>query len=195
MTKAVVPEPILEDSVVVTPLSPDQLIELIRSSFTDAEFPGVHNLSRGYQTDEPEAVALEFRNKHDWRTLEPDFLDRAPMGMASALSFFSDAAFRFYLPAYMIADIQHLFQRVDFPFYLTHSFTDKVFFSTGEENRWMLNVHLNRCLFFTSNEVQAIIAFLEYVAYADDAYYEYDREDAKQALNNYWYERVSGASK
>lgn len=195
MIKSVVLEPILEDSVVVTPLTPDQLIELVKSSFTEAKFPGVQNLSRGYQTDEPEAVKREFWNKQDWRTLEPDFIDRAPKGLASALSFFSDAAFRFYLPAYMIADVQHLFRRVDLPFYLVHYFTDKVFFSTGEKDKWMLNDKLNRCSFFTSNEVRAIIAYLEYVAYADDAYYEHDREDAKQALNNYWYARESGAFK
>lgn len=177
----------------VTPLTPDQLIELFKCSFTEAKFPGIHNLSRGYQTDEPEAVKREFSDKHDWRTLEPDFIDRAPMGMASALSFFSDAAFRFYLPAYMIADVQHLFKRVDLPFHLVHYFTDKVLFSTDENDKWMLNVELNRCSFFTSNEVQAIIAYLEYVAYADDAYYKYDNEEAQQALNNYWYARVSGA--
>ena len=31
-------------------------------------------------------------------------IDRAPDGFGSALSFFSDEAFRFYLPAYLIAD-------------------------------------------------------------------------------------------
>lgn len=179
----------------VTPLTPDQLIELFKSSFTEAKFPGVDNLSRGYQTDEPEAVQREFSDKHDWRTLEPDFIDRAPMGMASALSFFSDAAFRFYLPAYVIADVQHLFKRVDLAFHLVYCFTDKEFFSTGKTDKWMLNVQLNRCSLFTSKEVQAIIAYLEYVAYADDAYYEYDRVDAQQALTNYWYTRESGAFK
>jgi len=33
------------------------------------------------------------------------FLDRSPGGLASALSMFSHEAFRFYLPAYLIADI------------------------------------------------------------------------------------------
>lgn len=146
-------------------------------------------MSRGYQTNEPEGVRREFRDKHDWRTLKADFIDRAPMGMASALSFFSDAAHRFYLPAYLIADIQQQLERVDLPIHITSYLTDDSFFSTDEQNRWMLNNTLNRYSLFTQQEVLAIIAYLEHVAYADDAYSRFDRVHAVQALNNYWYER------
>ena len=35
--------------------------------------------------------------------MEPPFLDSAPDGLSSALAFFSDEAFRYYLPAYLLA--------------------------------------------------------------------------------------------
>ncbi|MCY3883736.1 MAG: hypothetical protein OXG24_02350 [Gammaproteobacteria bacterium] len=189
MTNPVLLEPILKDSVVVTPLAPDQLIGLINDSFTEAKFPGIENLRNSNLTEEPLAVTIEFGDKNDWTKLEPSFLDQAPQGWASALSFFSKAAFRFYLPAYLIADVQQLLDRVNVLFQLTHSFTDGQIFSTDEQDRWMLNWELNRCSLFTFVEVQAIIAYLEYVVRCDDFYDDRDQRHAKQALNNYWYER------
>ena len=80
---------------------------LIRDAFADVAFPGHWTLSAGGPvTDEPRRVAEVFADKTDWRTLDSAFLDRAPDGQGSALSFLSDAAWRFYLPAFLIADLR-----------------------------------------------------------------------------------------
>ena len=57
------------------------------------------------KAEEPYLLEEEFKGKTDWQLLDSEFIDQAPDGLASALSFFSDEAFRFYLPAYLIADI------------------------------------------------------------------------------------------
>jgi hypothetical protein len=44
-------------------------------------------LCNSKQGAEPELVERDFRGKTDWRTLTADFLDDAPQGYASALSF------------------------------------------------------------------------------------------------------------
>ena len=56
----------------------------------------------------------------DWQSLSPQFIDGSPDGLASALCFFSHAAFQFYLPAYLIADADGLLERVDPVYFLTH---------------------------------------------------------------------------
>ena len=40
--------------------------------------------------------------REDWKGIEASFLDTH----AEALSFFSEAGFRFFLPAYLIADLR-----------------------------------------------------------------------------------------
>ena len=57
-----------------------------------------------------------FKGQTDWRTVDPGFLD----GHAVALSFFSEAGFRFFLPAYLIADLQGKLSTADPLFHLTH---------------------------------------------------------------------------
>ena len=77
------------------------LIFVAFPAFAAVEYPGDWCLRDSNEGDEPHLLEKEFAGKCDWRTLDPAFLDRAPGGYASALSFFSDEAFRFYLPAYI----------------------------------------------------------------------------------------------
>lgn len=63
--------------------------------------------------DEPLATARLFRDKDDWSVLDPKWLDRAPNGLGTALSFMSDEAARFYIPAYMIADLHGAIETVE----------------------------------------------------------------------------------
>jgi len=67
----------------------------------------------------------EFKGKSDWTSLNARFIDRAPDGFGSALSFFSDEAFRFYLPAYLIADIDNLLEQSDPMFQRCHGLDDQ----------------------------------------------------------------------
>ena len=84
----------------------DDLIERIQAAFAEVVYPGDDNLTDSTYGEEPEALVEEFRGKTDWRVLDATFLDQAPDGWGSALSFFSSPALRFYLPAYLIADLQ-----------------------------------------------------------------------------------------
>jgi hypothetical protein len=80
------------------------LKELIRRAFAHAPYTGDDALVRS-AGDEPDEVVELFRGRNDWRLLAPDFVDRAGAASPSALSFFSAGAFRFYLPAFLLADL------------------------------------------------------------------------------------------
>lgn len=82
-----------------------QIRHQIRAAFADAAYPGDENLTDSFG-DEADALIADFRGRTDWTVLTPDFLNQAPQGWGSALSFFSGAALQFYLPAYLIADLE-----------------------------------------------------------------------------------------
>lgn len=79
---------------------------MIENAFAGVKYPGDDDLTDSTYGEEPAALVEQFRGKTDWRELDAEFLDQAPDGWSSALSFFSANALRFYLPAYMIADIR-----------------------------------------------------------------------------------------
>ena len=84
----------------------DSLAQKIYSAFEAVACPGDDNLTDSTYGEEPAALVKAFRGKTDWRALDSDFLDKAPDGWGSALSFFSPDAYCFYLPAYLIADLR-----------------------------------------------------------------------------------------
>jgi hypothetical protein len=71
------------------------LIERIAAAFSEVAYPGDDDLVAPGYGEEPAALAREFAGKADWRVLDPEFLDRAPDGWGTALSFFSDRALQF----------------------------------------------------------------------------------------------------
>ena len=83
----------------------EKLIANIITAFEDGIYPGNDDLTNSTYGEEPAALVEEYREKADWQILNSNFLDQAPNGWGSALSFFSGAALRFYLPAYLIADL------------------------------------------------------------------------------------------
>jgi hypothetical protein len=83
-----------------------ELIEKVKMAFASVEYPGDRDITRSTYGAEPEALKREFIEKKDWRVLDAKFLNQAPEGWRTALSFFSDRAFHFYLPAYLITDIR-----------------------------------------------------------------------------------------
>ena len=82
------------------------LVRQISAAFDAVSYPGDDNLTDSSYGEEPEALAREFKGKHAWQALDDEFLNQAPEGWGTALSFFSPEAFRFYLPAYLLADIR-----------------------------------------------------------------------------------------
>jgi hypothetical protein len=67
-------------------------------------------------------VIAAFDDKDDWTTLAPEWLDKVPSGLGSALSFLSDEAICFYISAYIVAGMTTALQMVDPTFRLTHGF-------------------------------------------------------------------------
>jgi hypothetical protein len=164
----------------------------IRSAFSTGVYPGDSNLRNSDESDEPFLLEAEFRGKQDWTKLESAFLDQAPDGFASALSFFSPAAFRFYLPGYLLADLDGELLSADLVFHLTHGLTN------GTKDRpinplrygeytWFEYVS-DRFRDFSQAEVVAITTYLELKR--DTAVTDFERGMIVEALEHYWLERV-----
>ncbi len=91
---------------------PEELIGCITRAFEDLTYPADAEISESHG-DEAEEVIRVFQGQDDWRKLSGSFLDEAPERSGSALSYFSPSALRFYLPAYLIADLRGELDRVD----------------------------------------------------------------------------------
>lgn len=175
-------------------LDPNALKVQIRAAFAANEYPGDWCLRGSNEGDEPYGVENEFRGKTDWTVLEPEFLDRAPAGLGSALSFFSDEAFRFYLPAYLLADIDGRLERADPAFHLYHGLDDA---SRGRfinpqryGRRTWLDEARHKFAMFTPMESAAIVAYLQWCAQSQSEDRPTSRDSIDQALQNYWLERA-----
>ena len=94
------------------------VMEQIHTAFQGLAFPGEGFLQASFEGTEPYDEVAPFRGQTNWQTLEATFLD----AHASALSFFSEAGFRFFLPAYLLADLNDQLQTADPVFHLTHGF-------------------------------------------------------------------------
>jgi hypothetical protein len=162
----------------------------IQKAFVNVEFPGDWCLRDNNEGKEPYLLEQEFKGKTDWRSLDSTFIDHAPDGFGSALSFFSDEAFRFYLPAYLIADIDGKLESHDPVFHLTHGLTDD---RRGErvnprrygERTWF-DEKVHKFAIFDREQARAIVSYLELKRETD----WFQREAIDQALENYWLRRA-----
>lgn len=167
----------------------DELIQKIKKAFADVTYPGDNALTSSNYGDEPAALIKEFSGKKDWQQLGPQFLDQAPNGWGSALSFFSNDALQFYLPAYLIADIRGELRCVD-PAYRLCSYLAFL----GETNIakiWgsgtMEKLAREEFDRYDVAKVSAIVAYLQWKL-------ESVEEDIviEKALVNYWLDRNVG---
>ena len=166
----------------------------IRDAFAHIEYPGDWCLRGSNEGDEPYLLEKEFAGKTDWRVLDPQFLDRAPDGYASALSFFSDEAFHFYLPAYLIADIDGRLEQTDLVFALTHgldstSRDERINPRRYGERTWFDHA---RCKFamFNPQEAATINSYLTFKRDSEDTS-DYDRQKINEALQNFWHDKAA----
>lgn len=169
----------------------EDLKSTIRAAFAAVAYPGDGCLRGSNEGDEPFLLEQEFKGKSDWTVLDAAFLDRAPDGFGTALSFFSDEAFRFYLPAYLIADIDGKLQQHDPSFQLTHGLDDG---TRGEKinprrygERTWLDAQRHRFSTFTRQEAAAIVQYLRWRRGRD----EFARRTIDEALRNYWEARIA----
>lgn len=182
------------------------VIEKIRAAFQDTEFPGKHFLQGSFEGGEPYEEVVPFRAQKDWAAVEADFLD----AHASALSFFSEAGFRFFLPAYLIADLNDELGTADPVFHLTHGFFDFTVklpaagrtFSVKSGKSTLINPRRYgaattadfaryKLSIFTREEASAIVAYLEFKRDHVPDFMDKPRVDA--ALKTFWLERARKA--
>jgi len=184
----------------------EAVIEKVEATFAGNAFPGARFLQGSFEGCEPYDEVGPFEKLEDWRGIEAVFLD----GHASALSFFSEAGFRFFLPAYLISDLRGLLYTADPLFHLTHDFSDRTA-EVPARNRTIAIKHgrsafLNprrygamtsydyaryRLSVFTREEAGAVVAYLEFKRDADPDVIDKRAIDA--ALDSFWLERARTA--
>jgi hypothetical protein len=184
----------------------EAVIEEIQRAFAGNAHPGGRFLQGSFEGSEPYEEVGPFEKEEDWRGIDAGFLD----GHANALSFFSEAGFRYFLPAYLISDLRGQLQTADPLFHLTHGFSDwTTEVPSGERTfvirhgrsafinprrygamtsydyaRWRLSV-------FTREEAKAIVAYLEFKRDLDPDVI--DRTAIDTALKSFWLERARTA--
>ncbi|HEY9651759.1 MAG TPA: DUF6714 family protein, partial [Coleofasciculaceae cyanobacterium] len=143
------------------------LSEQIQSAFDETPYPGDDRLCGSEQGDEPAEYALEFRGL-SWKTLHPDFLAYH----SASLSFFTDEGFRYFLPAYLIADLmmpelEGVRSNADPVFHLTHGLIeDKLDKSSNNltDNFDWYEIATRKFSHFNLAERKAIVAYLKYAS-------------------------------
>ena len=180
-----------------------RVIEHIRQAFHDTEHPGDAFLQGSHEGCEPGESISPFIGVTDWSQLDPVVLD----GSYDALSFFSEGGFRYFLPAYVIADLKDQLHTADPVFHLTNGFIDKVvkvpagqriyektigksaFVNPRRYGAMTWHDHARcRLSVFTREEAQAIVAYLEYKRDADS--HGLNTEEIKAALDSFWRDRA-----
>jgi hypothetical protein len=169
----------------------ERVIEQIAVAFGKVEFPGDWCLRDSDEGNESFLLEQEFKGKNDWRILEPKFLDQAPAGYSTALSFFSDEAFHFYLPAYLIADLRDELERIDVAFHLIHGLDNE---TSGKrinprrfgDRTWFEDAR-HKFAVFSRDEAAAIVAYLKLKRESDG----FQRQSIDEALRNYWNEQAT----
>lgn len=157
--------------------SADDVIARIHAAFGSNEYPGDRWLLGSSEGCEPSEEVGPFVGHTRWQDVEPAMLDPHH----AALSFFSEAGFRFFLPAFLVADLRGRLQTADPLGALTGGFyTGEVELSVGQGTvvqRYGGTTLLNplrygamtvedyarfRLSIFTREEAAAIVSYLEY---------------------------------
>jgi hypothetical protein len=168
----------------------DEIEHQICSAFAEVEAPPAWALANSTEGEEPLLLAQEFEDKKDWRVLTSEFLDGAPGGLGSALSFFSDESLRFYLPAYLLADLRGELSRVDVAWHLSNCFRADMRNTRINAQRYgartWYDEAVHRFSVFTRAQASAIVAYLTYKAARPEA-----NPEIGEALRAYWSKRAT----
>jgi hypothetical protein len=182
------------------------VIELIREAFGGNEFPGNDYLQGSFEGSEPFEEIEPFKGREGWQAIDAEFLDMH----SAALSYFSEAGLRYFLPAYLVADLRDELLTADPLFTLVHGFSDmSVSFHAGtrefvrmtgkasfvnprrygaatfyDHARWRLSV-------FAREEARAIVAYLKYRRDSRPRGIQMAEIDA--ALSRFWLQRAESA--
>lgn len=153
-----------------------ELAGLIRNAFSATPAPAPDDMSGSTQGTEPFEYAVEFRGR-DWRGLSVDFLSRH----SAALSFFSPAAFRYFIPAFMVHHLAGAQWNADPVFNLTHGFSADDKGGDDDTFDWEA-VARRKFSVFLPHEKAAIAAFLAHC----DAHDAFEDPRIREALTAFW---------
>ncbi|MEF9385926.1 DUF6714 family protein [Ralstonia solanacearum species complex bacterium KE056] len=165
-----------------------KLEKSIANAFADVEVPPDWALVRSHEGPEAAKIEQAFHGRSDWRTMGAHELDIEP-----ALSLFSDEAWRYYLPAFMIHDIYGRLAHEEVVFHLTVGLTDEDRNELsnprryGARTRWDGTVF--RCSVFSVEQAKAIVEYLLFKV-AEEGERGYFTPHIRQALSNYWLVRA-----
>jgi hypothetical protein len=175
-------------------VSAEAVIEEIRQAFPARRQGRFLPLVNSAQGDEPLRVIAAFDDKDDWTTLAPEWLDKVPSGLGSALSFLADEAICFYIPAYIVADMTTDLQMADPIFALTHGFTPRSHnkrVKLQSEKTWA-EYASNRWSRLNRGQAVAIVHYLEWGALRDRRDHGHIVNNSiVEALGTYWYDRAA----
>ena len=182
------------------------VIREIQAAFIKDGYPGDNYLQGSYEGSEPFEEVEPFKGQQDWTNIPPKVLD----SHAGALNFFSEAGFRYFLPAYLVADINNELMYADPLFHLINGFSERsvkhmvgqrVFVRKIGKNASVnprrfgvmtfYDYALYRMSIFTREEARAIVAYLRYKMDSDPE--ELNNEEIKKSLDLFWLERAEKA--
>ena len=168
------------------------IIDELKDAFPARRIIPFPSFVNGTFRDERSQSEIDFREKDDWTKLEPEWLDKVPLGLGTALSFLSDETVCFAIPAFIAADLVGGLQRANPAFSLTHGFDDA---SLGRRinpkaARTWTDYSRARWSRLTVEQVMVVVHYLEWKVERGGFTFEHD---IVEALRNYWYRRASGA--
>lgn len=183
-----------------------EVIEIVERAFSDVPHPGDPFLLGSHDGEEPFEEVRAFHGLTDWHALTPEFLDVH----YTVLSFFSEGGFRYFLPAFLVADIRDALKTADPVFHLTHGFSEfstshtldgRVFTRTSGRSQFINPRRYGATTFydyarcrlsvFGREESAAVVAYLEFSLGLDSR--RTDRDAIERALELFWRERAVSA--
>jgi hypothetical protein len=169
----------------------EDVIAEIGRAFRDTPHSGDRFLQGSFEGSEPREVAEAFSGFEAWSDVPTEILD----GHYTALGFLSEGGFRFFLPAYLVADLRGRLRTADPVFHLTHGFAEGSRSAFVNPRRYGAMTWLDyarmRLSVFAREEAAAVVGYLEYRRERDEHGIAEPAIDA--ALTLFWYERASAA--
>jgi len=167
----------------------EMVLEELKRCFPAARPSSLTSLVDSTQGDEPAEIAKAFRDQLDWTTLDADWLDQHYV----ALSFLSNEALCFYIPAFIAADLAGRLNMANPVFALTHGFAHGVSDEPihGRRSKTWGAYAKGRWAPLTRAQAHAIVSYLEWRAASGGL--SLDRDAIMEALAAYWYARAGGA--
>jgi len=187
-------------------VDPAVVIALIEAAFSDVPHPGDPFLLGSHDGEEPREEVGAFHGLTDWHTPTAEFLDLH----YSVLSFLSEGGFRYFFPAFLVADVRDALQTADPVFHLTHGFAEtsithdvagRVFTRKSGKSQFVnprrygaitfLDYARCRLSVFSREEAHGIVTYLEFTRQQPSR--EVDRPFIDAALDGFWRERAASA--